>query len=186
MHVDGNEDQVSDHQEVLLVAVDLADVQLLEDVHNALRNRGQREIRLDWDVGQDFILQIGKLGPARFCFVLGKPFLQNRPVWFNALNLHTVIVPNRETGPGTILFLSPENLVFRTVPFALDLGGVHLLDDVRNTLCLWSRREKRIDRDVGPDFILQNGKLGTARPCFRLEKPRRKSGLGLTLSIFTR
>ena len=72
MHVDRNEDQVNDHQEVLLVAVDLADVQLLEDVHNALRNRGQREIRLDWDVGQDFILQIGKLDPAQFRFCLLK------------------------------------------------------------------------------------------------------------------
>ena len=79
-----------------------------------------------------------------------------------------------------------ENLVFRIVQFALDLGGVHLLDDVPNALCLCSQLEKRLDRDVGPDFILQNGKLDTARPCFRLEKPCHQSGLGLTPSIFPR
>ena len=103
---------VSVHREVLLFAVVLGGVQLLDDVRHALRLRSPCEKRLDWNVGQDFILQIGKLGPARFCFVLGKSCLKNRPVWFDALNLHTVIVPNRETGLGTISFLSPENLVF--------------------------------------------------------------------------
>ena len=52
----------------------------------------------------------------------------------------------------------------------VDLGLVQRLDGVRNALCLWSQRD---------------GKLGTARPYFRLEKPRYQSGLGSAPSIFT-
>ena len=106
MHVH-NKDQVGNHREVFLVVVDLGLVQRLDGVRNALCLWSQREKRLNGDVGQDFILQIGKLGPAQFRFVLGKHRLQNRPVCLPpALNLHTVIVPNQETGPGTISFVS--------------------------------------------------------------------------------
>ena len=85
MQVDGSGDLVRDHGEVLLFAVDLDCVLLLEDpmlsvfevgVKNASSRRGKRlesaRKMQDREVGQNIIFQIGKLGPAQFCFYLQK------------------------------------------------------------------------------------------------------------------
>ena len=50
VQVNSNEDQLGDHEDVLLVAVDLGDVQLLENVSDVLCLRGRHEKCLDWAV----------------------------------------------------------------------------------------------------------------------------------------
>ena len=49
-----------------------------------------------------YFSKLGKWDWHNFVFVSRKPCLQISPVWFDSLNLKSVIVPNRESGPGMI------------------------------------------------------------------------------------
>ena len=95
VQVYGNDDLVRDHGEVLLFAVDL-DCVLLEDpmlsvFEVGVKNASSRRGKR---------LESARKTPRSGC-------------WTKRC------FPNWETGTGTILFLSPENLVFRFVPFGL-------------------------------------------------------------------
>ena len=96
MQVDGSGDLVCDHGEVFLFAVDLDCVLLLEDpmlsvFEVGVKNASSRRGKR---------LESARKTPRSGC-------------WTKRC------FPNWETGSGTILFLSPENLVFRFVPFGL-------------------------------------------------------------------